>query len=542
MKEGIILAVLLLGAGAVNAQLADSPWPMYHGGPSHGGLSPYDTSHVDGTVKWVFEAGGPIESSPVIGPDGTIYFGTHENDLYAVNPDGTLKWKFDCGEPVSGPSAQGDGDVQKGIISTPAVDVDGTIYFTSLSNYMFALNPDGTEKWRYPVHVYIDVWSSPVIGSDGTIYVGSQQYPPGQTTSIKYGGRLYAINPDGTEKWNYDSKSAGMSGSPALAGDGTIYATGGGFSDLTGTVYAFNPDGSVKWRFRFEQWQESHPTVAPDGTIYIGSKEGDIRAINPDGTEKWQYPTEGGNSAAPAIGNDGNIYVGSWDSWFYAFTPDGEIIWKYKTPEYFEAITSSAAIGSDGTIYFGHGGGEIYALSPDGTEKWRYNTRSAIATSPAIDSDGTVYVGAYNGKLIAFGEGGRGLGTAITFNDDVTKEEALGLLEGHRIKYLFSSGLWESKTMLLYIGEDKRQMFTETLGREAIVKSIGPGTAEKIGEREIFTHESMLPEETKIDEDIEIEETIEKEEVEEEKTACGPTFILLIALFTSFLRIPSRYR
>lgn len=516
MKK-IILILLLWIIPAVSAQLADSPWPMYHGGASHGGLSPYDTSHVNGEVKWIFEADGAIESSPVIGPDGTIYFGTHENNLYAVNPDGTLKWTFDCGDPVSGPSAQGDGDIKKGIISTPAVDVNGTIYFTSLSNYMFALNPDGTEKWRYPVHVYIDVWSSPVIGPDGTIYVGSQQYPPGQTTSIKYGGRLYAMNPDGTEKWNFDSGSAGMSGSPAIAGDGTIYATGGGFSDLTGTVYAFEPDGKVKWKFRFEQWQESHPTITEDGTIVIGSKEGDIRAINPDGTEKWRYPTEGGNSAAPAIRGNGNIYVGSWDSWFYAFTPDGELLWKFKTPEFFEAITSSAAIGSDGTIYFGHSGGEIYALNPEGTEKWRYHTRSAILTSPAIDSDGTVYIGSYDGKLIAFGKGGDDAGITMTFNDDVTEEDVTDLMQGHRIPYLFSSSLWESKKIKIYPPEEQVRMFTDTFGREDIVKSIGPGETERTEhETEEFIHEPFERNYSYDESGKEPVESPEHEEIEEE--------------------------
>lgn len=48
-----------------------------------------------GNARWVFDAGnGPtdyIPSSPAIGPDGTIYFGSTNKNLYAVNPgSGTM--------------------------------------------------------------------------------------------------------------------------------------------------------------------------------------------------------------------------------------------------------------------------------------------------------------------------------------------------------------------------------------------------------------------------------------------------------------------
>jgi hypothetical protein len=96
----VLVAIFFVIPLSAYAQLADSPWPMFHGDVRHTGLSKDDTSRVDGTIKWTFEAGGGIESSPVIGVDGTIYFGAHDNKFYAVNPDGTLKWKFNAGEPV----------------------------------------------------------------------------------------------------------------------------------------------------------------------------------------------------------------------------------------------------------------------------------------------------------------------------------------------------------------------------------------------------------------------------------------------------------
>ncbi|MHB8875926.1 MAG: hypothetical protein ACYC8T_19735, partial [Myxococcaceae bacterium] len=71
---------------------------------------------VDGGVmvtrwKWSFEvtpSAAPIKTSPAIGPNGTVYFGTvalgSTGTLYAVNPDGTLRWAFDAGAVEGSPA------------------------------------------------------------------------------------------------------------------------------------------------------------------------------------------------------------------------------------------------------------------------------------------------------------------------------------------------------------------------------------------------------------------------------------------------------
>lgn len=48
----------------------------------------------DGEKKWEFLTGGVVYSSPAIGTDGTIYVGSGDGKLYAINPDGTKKWEF----------------------------------------------------------------------------------------------------------------------------------------------------------------------------------------------------------------------------------------------------------------------------------------------------------------------------------------------------------------------------------------------------------------------------------------------------------------
>ncbi|MCD6238074.1 MAG: PQQ-binding-like beta-propeller repeat protein, partial [Thermotogae bacterium] len=99
---------------------------------------------------------GKIYSSPVIDSNETIYIGAGDNCLYAIDSNGTLKWKY---------KTKGD------IRSSPAIGSDGTIYVGSDDNYLYAIDPNGTLKWKCETNG--DVRSSPTIGPDGTIYVGS---------------------------------------------------------------------------------------------------------------------------------------------------------------------------------------------------------------------------------------------------------------------------------------------------------------------------------------------------------------------------------
>ena len=376
-----------------------SPWSTFHGNVKHTGVSIYDTSHVKGTLKWSFETGAGIESSPAIGHDGTVYFGSHDGFLYALNQDGTEKWRFNAGPP----SYNAEWNVTKSIMSSPAVATDGTVYIHSSSNFLFAIGTDGQEKWRFRVKWQNDFWPCPTVGPDGTVYIGSARTQ--SDPDFKGEGGLFAINPDGTKKWLFPDDS-GVTSTAAIGDDGTIYFGGNvlnpkGQGNL-GKIYALNPDGTKKWEFTTESWMESAPMVGPGGTIYTGSgREARVYAINPDGTEKWRFQAATGVSAIPAIGADGTIYVGAWDCYFYALTPDGKEIWHYKTPDAFEGIISSAAVGADGTIYVGSNSGNFYAFNPDGTIKWQLSVKGSIVTSPAIDYDGTVYFGSWNHKFYA---------------------------------------------------------------------------------------------------------------------------------------------
>ncbi|MBT6562482.1 MAG: PQQ-binding-like beta-propeller repeat protein, partial [Candidatus Scalindua sp.] len=270
------------------------------------------------------------------------------------------------------------------VYSCPAIGADGTIYVGSWYKF-YAINPDGTEKWQFQTDNLQYIYSSPVIGADGTIYVGSNSR------------KLYAINPDGTKKWEFLTGSDVQS-SAAIGTDGTIYVGSGDHK-----LYAINPDGTKKWEFITGLTVNSSPAIGADGTIYVGSGDRKLYAINSNGTKKWEFPTGDYILSSPAIGTDGMIYVGSTDHKLYAINPDGTKKWEFMTGH---DVNSSPAIGADGTIYVGSADQKLYAINHDGTKKWEYMTRGRIYSSPAIGADGTIFVGSADQNLYAINPDG----------------------------------------------------------------------------------------------------------------------------------------
>jgi len=114
-----------------------------------------DAINPNGTTKWSFKTSVGGASSPAIGPNGAIYWGSADGNLYAFNPDGSRRWTYHNGgvnqyDPIVGP--------------------DGTIYFWSYGNDLAlnALTTTGKLKWKVDFDAYI---ASPVMGSDGSIYL-----------------------------------------------------------------------------------------------------------------------------------------------------------------------------------------------------------------------------------------------------------------------------------------------------------------------------------------------------------------------------------
>ncbi|UCD91630.1 MAG: PQQ-binding-like beta-propeller repeat protein, partial [Methanobacteriota archaeon] len=314
---------------------------------------------------------------------------------------GNLRWSFKTDHIIE---------------SSPAIGSNGAIYVGSADNYTYAINPDGSQKWRlWTGTVY---QSSPAIDSDGTIYIGSIGFI-GQNDS-----GLYAINPDGTEKWIVEN--LGIRTSPVIGSDGMIYV-----GSCDGGLYAINPNGTERWSFGTQAHIHSSPAIGSDGSIYVGSRDSELYAINPDGSEKWSLSVGSGASppyaygvdySSPAIGSDGTIYIGSHSNNLDAVNPNGTRKWRFMTGG---RVETSPAIGSDGTIYIGSYDNRVYAINADGTEKWNFTTNGYVESSPAIGSDGTIFVGSNDNRIYAINPDGTEKWNFMT-GDSVVSSPAIG--------------------------------------------------------------------------------------------------------------------
>ena len=117
---------------------------------------------------------------------------------------------------------------------------------------------------------------------------------------------------EGTKKWSFLTAGV-LYCSPAIGPDGTIYVGSEGTIASQSRLYAINPNGSLKWQFAgATDWIDSSPTVTANGTIYVGSWDGTLYAINAaTGTRKWSYQAGGYIASSPAVAADGTIYFGS---------------------------------------------------------------------------------------------------------------------------------------------------------------------------------------------------------------------------------------
>ncbi|MFP8876134.1 MAG: PQQ-binding-like beta-propeller repeat protein, partial [Myxococcota bacterium] len=231
----------------------------------------------DGKLKWYFLLEGEdtagIRSSAAIGEDGTIYFGTQDGILYALNPDGSLLWSYQAETGLNG---------ENRIASAPALDDEGNLYFGSGSGAFYSLDANGQLRWTYRLleestdDETLD--SSPVVDSDGNVYFGTRE------------GFLIALDSEGVELWSVLVGDVFFS-APLVDSAGNIYIPSyfgayensetGESEDVSGITAFDSDDGTVLWEYPLAYgFIDSSPTLDANGILYIGASDGSVVAFN----------------------------------------------------------------------------------------------------------------------------------------------------------------------------------------------------------------------------------------------------------------------
>lgn len=261
-------------------------WSMFMYDITYRGMSPDKELKPPLSVAWKYKTGGPVNSSPIV-VNGTVYVGSDDNKLYALNADKWgKKWDFDSGDKISySPTAY-----------------KGMIFFSTRGNKVFALDAEtGKKRWEFQSDGWIN---APVVAYDDKIFVGA------------YSNKIYVLDAA-------TGKKIGETRSRIDIGNTSYVCVRGEFYPVDAHTR------SAEWRNLFPS-SESWPAIA-NGFVYIGSRDKKLYAFDKiTHRQVWVYETDGWIDSSPAIAN-GTLYIGSRDGYIYAFKNSDKVKPKVNT-------------------------------------------------------------------------------------------------------------------------------------------------------------------------------------------------------------------
>ena len=205
----------------------------------------YALDRQTGRKVWGFRS-APIDGTPAVGSDGTVYVCSMDGNVYALNgKTGKKLWVFHSSDIFH---------------STPCLSSKGMLYVANKGGRVYGLDSrTGKEKWSFKLKG--PIFSTPALGPNDTVYEAADKF--------------YALDAHtGRPKWAYPVNSD--SGSCAIAADGTVYV---GSTDYN--LYAIDGrSGKLRWTFKTGGNLDSSPAIGADGTVYFGSEDGYLYAVH----------------------------------------------------------------------------------------------------------------------------------------------------------------------------------------------------------------------------------------------------------------------
>jgi outer membrane protein assembly factor BamB len=253
---------------------------------------------ANGQVVWRFALGpcvtgpglGPdsvrcdADTSPLAGPDGTIYVGG--DALYALTPAGKLRWRADLGGHL---------------FSSPAMGGAGTLYIGTQANTVVAVDPTGAKRWEFSGKGDFD--ATPALVDDTTLVIGCDD------------GTLYALNTaSGAQRWAVRTwRPIRSSAAVDPARNLVLVGTDGGR-----LLAVESSTGQVRWRYSTGGAIRSSPVVDEQGTVVVGSQDDHVYALDSTGKLLWKVHLGGDVDSSIAVAPGGTLYVGADDGGLYA--------------------------------------------------------------------------------------------------------------------------------------------------------------------------------------------------------------------------------
>ncbi len=324
---------------------------------------------------------------PVVAPNGNVYFGTSNGttvtQLRATTPSGAESWHYDAtsGATIGTPVALSDNSLAFGYITIGSE-------FTKLS-------ATGSAKFASAIGTI----SSVTVDKDGTTYF---------TTSAD---NLFAIAPSGAQKWQVTK--SGIGGFTPMVYEDKIYIT----ARISGvpTFYAFDAkNGDFLWSKTMSTNSPSCCGVSDisydsgNDFLYAGANQyilkidrngNTLDQFLADRQNGWGYTTTmiSQDSANLVFGVDFSISNPASKSAIYAVNKSTKnTAWTYQLDS---KVNKQISLDSGGNSYFSTKNGKVYSLSSSGILNWTIDLGDITSNFPVI-GPGVLYITLDNARLV----------------------------------------------------------------------------------------------------------------------------------------------
>lgn len=353
--------------GLTNRGNGGGDWPTFAFDARNSGHAPGSQVPSDGVgLEWSTSIAHDRVAQPAV-VDGDVFVGTNRGRVVDL-PKGRAV------------SLDGSGDERWSFeadspLDTPTTVTNGGVFMGSGSGTVYAVDRDGTRRWQFDVG---DGGCS-VTATEETVY------------ALEARSGVTALTPDGDRRWQFAPEGgASVRGVPAV-GDRGAY-TGGT------RLVALDDGGRLRWRYGHDGYAVGTPVLGDD-VVYavefdpessIESPDRYVAAVDGTGDERWRSGLEG----VTAVATTGSRLVASTTGGVVGLDPgSGDVQWRHDC-----AYPTRPGI-ADGTTVVATRTGDVRAVdAATGDRRWSHDLGGTVAAPPAI-AGGALYVGTKSGEI-----------------------------------------------------------------------------------------------------------------------------------------------
>lgn len=318
------------------------------------------------TPLWQQETGGFVDMLSA-GVDDTLYVGSWDGTLRALDLNGSVLWTRPLGDVID---------------AAPAVQ-DDRLFVQTWGRRVYALGRGhGEILWQ---------WSYPPSGTDDHRQ-GALMTRGDLLLVPAWNGTLYALSQDnGEPKWSLELGAA-LRAAPALDRESLW------IGNTHGEVFKVGPAGEILCRSNLGGAVLTPAGISSEGPVFL-TRDGILNALDQDGVSRWRTELdEVCFYAAPVLSGDAMFVATAGGSLWKIDTDNGAVLWRTRLsgPAYATPVVHG------GRVYVGDNEGTLQVFNADsGALLVKQALPAAIQGGPAVRGE-SLALGARDGAVHLF--------------------------------------------------------------------------------------------------------------------------------------------